>query len=590
MTATVVDPRSVLDDLRRARRRTRMGEIHWIDALYKAYLTAFLAGLAVLFLSGAVGDAELTAAQVDDVRTTGPAVIGLGIALIVAGLVRSGSRGGPLALEAPDVRHVLLSPVPRSVALRGPAVRQLRHAAFVGLVVGAIAGQLAVRRLPGEALEWVVCGASVGALGAVAAYGAGYVAAGLRLRPWLGLLVGLVMIGWAAADLAGVVPGPSPFAVLGSLALWPLELEWWAVAGAAGAVALGAAGLAAVGGLSLEAAERRTSLVGQLRFAATLQDLRTVMVLRRQLAQEHPRRTAWVRVVPLGGGRFPVWERDWRGVARWPLVRFGRVLVLGGIAGAALVGVANGTTPLVVVAGLAVFVAGLDAVEGLAQEVDHPTVTESVPVARGRVHLRHLPMGIAVLVVAGLAGLAVAMALEPSADTLAVGAVVVVSAALCGAAASGLSTVSGPIEQTGAWSMVPPEVSGLRNVVRLAFPPAVAVLGVLPVVPAVRGPEEAAPVANAAVAAVVSAVVALLVMAWVASRDAVLAQAREAMEQMNQGAGPTRAVRDVVAESERASTAEPEPADAGDAEPSSDSPVRRPVPPPRHRRKKKVQP
>ena len=35
--------------------------------------------------------------------------------------------------------------------------------------------------------------------------------------------------------------------------------------------------------MSPEAAERRSSLVGQIRFAATLQDVRTVIVLRRQL-------------------------------------------------------------------------------------------------------------------------------------------------------------------------------------------------------------------------------------------------------------------------------------------------------------------
>ena len=41
---------------------------------------------------------------------------------------------------------------------------------------------------------------------------------------------------------------------------------------------------------SLEDAERRSTLVGQLRFAATLQDLRTVVLLRRQLALELPRK------------------------------------------------------------------------------------------------------------------------------------------------------------------------------------------------------------------------------------------------------------------------------------------------------------
>ncbi|HSL56316.1 MAG TPA: hypothetical protein VK866_00580 [Acidimicrobiales bacterium] len=592
MTATTVDPRQALDDLRAARRRTRMGEIHWIDALYKAYLTAFLAGIAVLALSGAVGDAELTPAQVDDVRAHGAAVLGVGLAVLIAGMLRAGSRGGPLALEAPDVRHVLLSPVPRVIALRPAAVRQVRHAGFIGLVVGAIAGQLAARRLPGDTIAWVMSGGAAGALGAAAAYGAGFLASGLRWSRWSALGVGIALIGWAGADLLDAVPGPAPTSVLGALALWPVELAWWALAGAAGAVALGAAGLRYVGGVSLEAAERRTSLVGQLRFAATLQDLRTVMVLRRQLAQEHPRRSPWLGWVPGGRGRFAVWERDWRGVARWPAVRFVRIAVLGGVAGASLVGVANGTTPLLIVAGLAVFVAGLDAVEGLAQEVDHPTVAESLPVARGRIHLLHLPMGMFVLGIAGLAGLAVAMALEPSTDTLSVGVVVIVSAAVCGAAAAGLSTVSGPIEQTGAWSMVPPEVSGMRNVVRLVFPPAVAVLGVLPVLPAVRGPEAASPVANAAVAAVAAVLIGALVMAWISARDAVLGQMREAMEQMGDGARPTDAARAAAAgtepEGRRRSSASQAPDSPGD-----DTVViseRRPVPPARQRKKKRVQP
>ena len=38
-----------------------------------------------------------------------------------------------------------------------------------------------------------------------------------------------------------------------------------------------------------------------------------------------------------------------------------------------------GTTPLVVLAGLALFVAGLDTVEPLAQEVDHPSRRDASP-------------------------------------------------------------------------------------------------------------------------------------------------------------------------------------------------------------------
>src|SRR5205814_10176308 len=56
----------------------------------------------------------------------------------------------------------------------------------------------------------------------------------------------------------------------------PLGLLDIVVAG--GTLALG---LHLVGNVSVEAAERRSTLVGQLRFAATLQDIRTVIVLRR---------------------------------------------------------------------------------------------------------------------------------------------------------------------------------------------------------------------------------------------------------------------------------------------------------------------
>ena len=59
-------------------------------------------------------------------------------AFAVALGLRSGSRGGPLALERADVRHVLLAPVDRTTALRAPAIRQLRFLGFVGIVAGGI--------------------------------------------------------------------------------------------------------------------------------------------------------------------------------------------------------------------------------------------------------------------------------------------------------------------------------------------------------------------------------------------------------------------------------------------------------------------
>ena len=49
------------------------------------------------------------------------------------------------------------------------------------------------------------------------------------------------------------------------------------------------------GRLRVDALTRRAALVSQLRFAVTMQDLRTVIVLRRQLRNEHPRRVPWWR-------------------------------------------------------------------------------------------------------------------------------------------------------------------------------------------------------------------------------------------------------------------------------------------------------
>ena len=156
------------------------------------------------------------------------------------------------------------------------------------------------------------------------------------------------------------------------------------------AVALLVIGFRQVAGTSLESAERRTSLVGQLKFAVTLQDLRTVLVLRRQLAMELPRNRPWIRAAKRRP-HFPVWHRGWRGVLRWPAARILRLLAFGAIAGLCVRGAYAGTTPLVVLAGLVLWFAALDAVEAMAQDIDHPGLQTRFPVDKGELMVRHLP-------------------------------------------------------------------------------------------------------------------------------------------------------------------------------------------------------
>ncbi|MEA2469753.1 MAG: hypothetical protein QOE38_752, partial [Thermoleophilaceae bacterium] len=246
--------RDVLRDLRTARRRHYLRQLDWVDALYKAYLTAIGAGAATVVVSGALGDHRASAGTVATLAARGPAVLGLGVALLVAAGLRSGARGGPLALQPPDVHQILLAPVDRRLALRGPAVAQLRTRLFVGMVAGAVVGNLAFRRLPGKPGAWIACGIAFFSLAAAAGIGAALLASGRRLGPRVAAAVGVLLVAWSGADWALHLTS-SPLTMLGRLGVAPIEDARWApYAGVGFAVvqALLAGGLASVGGTSLE--------------------------------------------------------------------------------------------------------------------------------------------------------------------------------------------------------------------------------------------------------------------------------------------------------------------------------------------------
>ncbi|MGH9247315.1 MAG: hypothetical protein ACRD29_23995 [Acidimicrobiales bacterium] len=506
-------------EFRRAVRRRRLANVHWVDALYRVYVTALFGIVAVLLVSDRVGDDPVRGAALDTVRERGPAWTGLIVAVAVAVGLRSGSRGGPLALERADIRHVLLAPVDRASALRAPAIRQVRFALFVGTVVGAVGGDLASARLPREEAAWVAAGAAFGLTTAALGYGAAFAASGLRLPRWAATALALVLVGLAVADTAEVI-AYSPTRLVGDVALWPIGFdpaELLAVPLAAGLLLFG---FARLGTLSLEAAERRSTLVGQLRFAATLQDVRTVIILRRQLALELPRVRPWVRLRARGFDRFPVWSRGWRGVLRWPLSRLVRLGLAAAVAALAMRGVWDGTTPLIVVAGLALYIAGLEAVEPLAQEIDHPSRRDAVPHRSGEIHLRHVPVVVAVLVPVGVLAAAIAVAFGPSAGAVGLAGVVLVPAVL-GAAASGIvSTVKGAPDPFENQMLLPPEAAGPRLAFRTVLPPALAVGGLLPVLFARFAADGGDPAAAAAATPAMFVVVVFSwVCAWVRVRD-----------------------------------------------------------------------
>jgi hypothetical protein len=437
---------AALGDLRAARRRRYVEDLDVMEILYRLYVGTIFGAWALVYLASLIADAHVDDHTVSQITRNGPAILGLAVAVALAAALRSGARGGPLAIQAAEVQHVLLAPIDRTAALRGPALRQLRTAGFVGTVAGLVIANFVFRRLPGTPVEWFWCLAVFGAAVPVWMLAAAMVGSGRRLRQDLAGVIGLATVAWSLADLL-LKTTTSPATMLGEFATLPLQngVE----------VALGLVGLAVVaisvylalgwlGGISLEAARRRAALAAELRFAATVQDLRTVVLLRRQLASEHPRANPWRRLRPSSYARHPVWRRGWQSFLRWPAARAARLLVIGVATGLVICGAWSGTTPLIALAGLVMLVAGLDAVEPLAQEVDHPTRRDLLPVDPARLTRTHLLAPAAVIGVASLVAVLTAVILGSPARAVGVGAVMVVPTAVLIVCCAALSATNDP--------------------------------------------------------------------------------------------------------------------------------------------------
>jgi hypothetical protein len=529
-------PEAALRRLRRTRQLHRLGNIEWFEAAYRVYILGIFGGGSILWLSSGLQDATVGASTAADVSTHAPAILGLFAAFAVLAGLRGGSQGGPIALEAADVVHVMLSPVDRRAALLRPAVQRIRGAVFAGAVAGAIAGQFAGRRLPGSLLAWagggVLFGATVGLLWA----GSALLAHAVRLPRWAATAGGLTLLVWQAVAAARTLPGPGNS--VGDLALWgwrqhPTDLITTVVALVAVAV-----GLVQLRRISLEALARRAALVAQLRFAVTMQDLRTVILLRRQLNQEHPRRRPWIRLgAPQRTGfRVLMWRRGMHGILRFPLTRIVRILALAAGIGVLQAATVRGTTPAVLGSALLGFVLGLELMEPLAQEVDQPDHTDSFPVPRGELMYRHLIAPMMLLVPLAVVAAAAAV-LTLGADTRAIAPAAILAlptlmGGVCGGVVSIVRDAPDPLSSVNQQTFVPPEMAGVSTTVRLLWPFVISTLGTCTVLLPRQALRNGDSLAGAATrGAMGSLLITGLVCYWVKVRDEVRKKIRSFMEE-----------------------------------------------------------
>lgn len=519
-----------VDAMRALRRRRRLGDVQWGDLAYRVYTTALGTIVVVIFASGVIGDTPLDDSSVDALRRTGPAWAGLVAAVMLLIGTRSGWRGGPIAMEAADVHNLLLAPVPRWRVLLRPAIGTVGYGSAAMAACGALVGLLIAQRAPGGNAAFVTAGIIYGLVSASIAFGAAMLTSSRRIDGRIPVAFATVLVAVSVAQITGSISW-SPMGIVGDIAFWPLRFTPASLVSIVVAVLFVAAGLRLLDGLSIELAQRRTQLVGQLRFAVTQQDLRSVLLLRRQLASEHPIGRNRLRILTKASGRrFPVTARFLSSIGRWPAIRITRVLVLGLAAGVTARAAWHGTTPLVIAAGLCGFIAALDVLEPLAQEIDHPLLVDSYPEERGVLFLRHLLPASLVMVFALVPGTIVAIILEGNLDGTGLVALTTITSALAAIAGGAVSIVGEAIMSATDEAMMPPEVAGPRVVFKTIWPPLVAVTGFAPVVGAVLSQRAGGDVVRGALlGAGPPVVLCAAVAAWVYYRDEIHKTMSEAM-------------------------------------------------------------
>ncbi len=473
-------PRAALAAMRRARRRTRVANIDAFEAFYRIYLFGLALGVSSYFAAGVGGLVPATGADLAVLSRYGPGVVGLVVSVAVSVGVLSGARGGPLALEAAEIHHVLAAPISRRLTLGIHARSALRRSFYFGAVGGGLCGMVALRRLPGSPGVWLAVAALASALAAVASSGAAMVVAGWGIRPSLASLLAVVVVGWSAVDSwLGIITSPS--SLLGAMALWPVRHPPLVVVllGPVAAVVLALSGLAAVGGTDIEALALRSSLVGALRYAAAARDVRSVALLRRQLNFERPRSSPYFHRRPGGGAAAAVLGRDIAGALRWPLRRLVRMGALGAAVVACLLAAWRISLPIGVLAAVFLWLISLEASEGLGQEIDHPSLTALVPRPSGWLYLRHLVVPFALVAAVLCVAVAMAAALSGSQEVAMIGGVALLPAVACGLSAAAVSIVRPQGADVRLLGMS--EVAGAYVLVRELLPLGIAFLGVLPV-------------------------------------------------------------------------------------------------------------
>jgi len=238
-------------------------------------------------------------------------------------------------------------------------------------------------------------------------------------------------------------------------------------------------------------------------------------------------------------------RRSLQSLSHWPAGRLARQVVLAAAAGLLCAAAWAGTKALIVPAGLCAYLAALDIIEPLAQQLDHPDREESTPRADGSVRVLLLVVPMVALTLLGLVGILAAVAVgAPLATAFAVGVPVAVATGVLACAGAAVSTIKGPDLPTGG-AMLTPEIAGTQAIFRIGFPPLCGVLGMVPVLTGQSAAARGLPPGGAAAQIVLPlvGVIGGLTLAWVRFRVEIQAFLAEAGKAGAGGAKPSASDR-----------------------------------------------
>lgn len=474
---------AALLELERARRAHFAQHTDFVTAIYRAYLAASVSAIVLSVVVSYSSQLRLSLGERNQFVTHAPMVGAVFYLVSVIAGLGSGLGGGPIGIAEAEARLVLLSPLPRASYLRAKLIKRFRHLTFAALVVGGVFGASISKGFSEPLIYFggafagfavTVVFAYLGIAGAVSGLGVPNWA--VRLAQAVVVTVGLIVVLAEPSNLLTMaLGGVLVLALQGSKELASILFAPML------SILFGCLGMFYIVGVDTEKVMRRARLVGLMVYAATFRDIRAVIILRRALSSERfvLRNRVTEAMMSIFGTRRPSLVRSLLPIARFPITRYLRIMILSITVALSARSAVSGAYFYLAISSIALWLFGLELIEAISQTTDVPQILTGAPLNPGDLERRLLVGPILAGLVLGLPGL-VALAFTPrGAVSVELGLIIYLPAIISGVVGAAIGTLRERKED--AVAPLAPEVTQIATLALEIFPILLAGLGLIPV-------------------------------------------------------------------------------------------------------------